>query len=973
MSMRTPQRLHSLLALVLLVSSCGGTDYIPGVGYDARAPQDSAEQVILSENYAGYLVLHLEEGLGARLSSTKELFSTKGQPDPLISIEGLINSYSTVSLRQSVNVDADRLDALKAKLERVSGGQLADFNSIFKIDAPDTADAVLVYRELKDKDGVRLLYPAQKTSPTGIIDVPDLTVHQGYLYPEATHGGLNPQAAWSAGITGAGVRVIDVEGGWNHQHEDLNIHESTAPCPITSTDPECHEAIAHGTSVAGILGSLHNGHGTDGFAPDADFHLNGIYSTAVVDDAIMNYLDGDDTDGEMYPGDIMMIEVQMRGAIGDEMVSCDADPHGCIPTTTSPSNYAAVEYAIAAGITVIEGAGNGYVDLDDSATYNPSPWINLSIQDVGSIVGGASQGAGKVLHPYSNWGSRVDVFAWGNGVATAGYPYTGNPYVWSGTTSPVPPNTETNAYYTDMFGGTSAAAAMIAGSAVLVQSYAKQELVNVATRFIMPLKMREILADSGVAQSGSGGNIGMQPRIDEAMNIVDTFVADVFASYPELVADEQLTETQYLALRAMGVGLVCGAADIEHHMIIGVNDPSCPEVELWPEGNYIGEHYDFDGDGRADLVQFSNGNWKIDLSGTGSAADGFGAWDVDVAYTAIDGDCGVWPYVEDMNSDGRADFVAYDKCAGVFYVSLTDTDLTRNNVWHGWDWVIDYSSQWHDQMTIDPADADYSRPFIAQYNNDAYLDIGIACSDGFVRVDYGDGTEAGLGSFEWSSQLLTDTMLAQAPGWAYLLSPGDFELNGTQYFSIKVPDTHPDEGRMYIIPHDGVDYLPDQDWMEMLGAPYIFGGSDHVSLVADYEGGEYPNLSVKNGDWLVTDDGYYNSLFTLAPTNIYGGPECHPVVGRFDGDNKDDRAVMCPDQWKIAYSSDEYDSLLDTDGARHVSLGYDPCEHSLPGRSYSGGISYAYAQQLMNFYQAQHPGDPVPILVDMVTIVSCED
>ena len=123
----------------------------------------------------------------------------------------------------------------------------------------------------------------------------------------------------------------------------------------------------------------------------------------------------------------------------------------------------------------------------------------------------------------------------------------------------------------------------------------------------------------------------------------------------------------------------------------------------------------------------------------------------------------------------------------------------------------------------------------------------------------------------------------------------------------------------------------------------------------------------------MTDDGFFNPLYTVTPTNVYGGSECHPIVGKFDGDLLDDRVVMCPDEWRIAYSSDEYDSLLGTDGARHVSLGYDPCEFPLPGRSYSGGISYAYATQLMDLYQTMHPGDPVPILVDMVTPASCGD
>jgi len=399
------------------------------------------------------------------------------------------------------------------------------------------------------------------------------------------------------------------------------------------------------------------------------------------------------------------------------------------------------------------------------------------------------------------------------------------------------------------------------------------------------------------------------------------------------------------------------------------SDPSCPDTEVFPEGTKIANAYDFDGDDRADLLKFSKGSWDVDLSSEGTSDDGYGAWDISVSFTPLPGEV-VWPYVADMNSDGRADFVAYDKMNGTFYVHLTDSALIRDEAWHGWDWIIDYSAEWHDEYTVDPDDADYSRPFIEQYNDDGFLDIGIACSDGVVRVDYGDGTATGLGAFEWSDQLLTPIMLSQAPGWAYLTVPADFQLNGTMYFSIKVPDTHPDEGRMYIIPHDGVNYHHENDWMEAIGAPYIFGGNDHVLMVADFEGSSYKNLSVKNGDWLMTDSLYYDSLFSLAPTDIYGGADCHPVTGKFDGDLWDDRVVMCPDEWRIAYSSDEFASLESTDGARHVPLGYEPSDYELPGRSYAGGISYSYARQLMEQYEAMHPGEPVPIMVDMVTVAT---
>jgi hypothetical protein len=361
----------------------------------------------------------------------------------------------------------------------------------------------------------------------------------------------------------------------------------------------------------------------------------------------------------------------------------------------------------------------------------------------------------------------------------------------------------------------------------------------------------------------------------------------------------------------------------------------------------------------------------VDLSSTGPEEDGYGAWDLELSFPAINGRW-VWPYVEDMNSDGRADFVAYDKEHGTFYVALTDTNLIRNGIWHGWDWVIDYSSQWKDELAMDPDQAKYSRPALGNYNADIYNDIAITTSDGKVRVDYGSGIESSFGYFEWTPQLLTSAMLAAAPGWAYLIVPEDFNAIGQTYFAVKVPDTLPDEGRMYIIPQDGTNFLIDADWMA--NSPHIFGGNDAIPLTGAFDGPSAPMVSIKepDGQWRVTLEFDYNALIVLPPSNVYGGNECHPITADFDGDFLMDRAVMCPEEWRIAYSSsDTFKALRDLQGVRHVPLLYDPASFALPGRTYSGGVSYKYTRQLIELFKQLHPGVPPPIPVDMVTTASC--
>ena len=60
---------------------------------------------------------------------------------------------------------------------------------------------------------------------------------------------------------------------------------------------------------------------------------------------------------------------------------------------------------------------------------------------------------------YAGYGSRVNCYAWGEEVVTAGWGYFG-------------PMAGANRTYTDRFDGTSAAAAIIAGAAILVQQMA---------------------------------------------------------------------------------------------------------------------------------------------------------------------------------------------------------------------------------------------------------------------------------------------------------------------------------------------------------------------------------------------------------------------------------------------------------------------------------------------------------------------
>src|SRR5205085_8506118 len=113
------------------------------------------------------------------------------------------------------------------------------------------------------------------------------------------------------------------------------------------------------------------------------------------------------------------------------------------------------------GVLVIEAAGNGAENLDHRAYHGK---LSRSGRDSGAIMVGAGAPArsgfvDRARLDFSNYGSRVDVQGWGRKVATLDY---GDLQRCSGD----------DRHYTGEFSGTSSASPIVAGAAVLLESYA---------------------------------------------------------------------------------------------------------------------------------------------------------------------------------------------------------------------------------------------------------------------------------------------------------------------------------------------------------------------------------------------------------------------------------------------------------------------------------------------------------------------
>ncbi|HDR7138847.1 TPA: S8 family serine peptidase [Bacillus cereus] len=313
-------------------------------------------------------------------------------------------------------------------------------------------------------------------------DEPRLT-RQGYLEPAPL--GINAPYAWSInGGDGKGTTFVDMEYGWLLSHEDLVNQKIELMSGQNKS--EHHD---HGTSVLGIVSAEDNNIGGIGIAPKAKVKVvsqirdNGNYNTA---DAILSAVNN------MQAGDILLLEAQATyDGYGDK---------NYFPVEVKPDIFDAIRIGANKGIIIIEAGANGGNDLDQFRDHNGKQVLNRNspdFKDSGAIMVGAA--SARVPHKrsyFSNYGSRVDVYGWGNAVDT---------------TDAKPSDFITN-LYTSSFAGTSSASPIIAGAAASIQGIAKNNQGRVYT----PRQLRDILSDSSTGTKSNdpiSDKIGVLPDL----------------------------------------------------------------------------------------------------------------------------------------------------------------------------------------------------------------------------------------------------------------------------------------------------------------------------------------------------------------------------------------------------------------------------------------------------------------------------
>lgn len=487
-------RLAGLLLPVLAIAALP-----PAPAMAAPASGDSAAQVLrpkpLKSALGAYdsrefIEVKFVPASQVRLQAGRLGSSQAGQ---LLALESLTSGAGPVSQVEPLfHLDQASLSALTAASKAADAQPQPDLSQWYRLRVRPGQDIARVIDELNAMPAVEIAYPAPLPVPAPAT--PSYQANQYYQQPAAYSGIDIEYARTVAGGTGSNVRVLDIEYSWNTNHEDLSkLRASGASVPNgTPYDPFADNN--HGTAVMGQLIADSNAIGVTGLVSGATARYTNAMNRERGYDLANAILTAA---GALRAGDVMLIEQQAAG------------PGGCsgyIPVEWIGSVYDAIVVAVNKGVHVVQAGGNGNMNLDTTSCFG-SPFPGGKA-DSGSIIVGAGgprstawctdSVAERAKQPFSTYGQRVNVQAWGRCVTTTGY---GNLY-----------NGGVNAYYTRTFSGTSSASPIVTAAVAALSSIAKQRGIT-----LTPRKMRELLTTTGTAQAGTGGRIGPLPDLRAAI------------------------------------------------------------------------------------------------------------------------------------------------------------------------------------------------------------------------------------------------------------------------------------------------------------------------------------------------------------------------------------------------------------------------------------------------------------------------
>ena len=379
--------------------------------------------------------------------------------------------------------------------------EFSDLSNYYSIKLKDDSDTLDVLAKLNALDSVELAYLAPIPEDADIPPTTaDFSATQGYL--NAAPAGIDARFAWTqGGGRGDDIRIIDIEQGWNLDHEDLQGRF------FSNGIIKGGNSRQHGTAVLGSMIARNDSSGVVGIVPNARY---GVVSA--VRERNFLFISWEDYSvaeainvaaSRLRPGDVILIEQHAKGPGDSTGCSCNCGQYRYVAMEYWQAEFDAIRAATARGIIVVEAAGNGGQNLDHSRYSNR---FNRATRDSGAILVGAGSSTARSPMCWTNYGSRVDVQGWGENVMTTGYGdirVNGN---------------DDRQWYTRTFSGTSSASPIVAGAVAAIQGIRKNRGFDPMT----PERIRNLLVSTGTAQAASTKAIGPLPNLRNAIAQVPT-------------------------------------------------------------------------------------------------------------------------------------------------------------------------------------------------------------------------------------------------------------------------------------------------------------------------------------------------------------------------------------------------------------------------------------------------------------------
>jgi serine protease len=425
--------------------------------------------------------------------------------------EDLPKPYQSLTI--SPLVTAASSSTIKASIERANRMDPQGYNhnallSYFGIHCPPEISPQRLIEVLRSANrkwnSIENIYQAPR-----FVGANDYIGEQNYLNPappseplESLGGkyGIDTKHAWGKpNGAGNGQDFILIEEDWPDNHSDL---PNFPPSPVLDDPnfpiPTPTKKADHGAAILGIVCALDDGEGCIGIAPKVssvnvisysgnalqpskETAYDAVFKSVVKDPLLLSYSPF---------GSILLLPLETT-----KIVFPGEETPGGLPIETDDAMRLWVRWATALGMVVVIAAGNGKEMLGPLA-------MSQTENDSGAIVVGAADAlTGEPLGHSSNDGSgsnvggRINCYAWGNSVFTTAW---ANPFLVAaedeGGTNYIFENGELISHYQKNFGGTSAASAIIAGAALIVQGLAQYS--------------------SDLAQDGEGNDSNLSRRLN---------------------------------------------------------------------------------------------------------------------------------------------------------------------------------------------------------------------------------------------------------------------------------------------------------------------------------------------------------------------------------------------------------------------------------------------------------------------------